>query len=123
MTRQQCEELALSRVGGQAIPVEIQGAFSYTFATGTNQSKIFQFRTQDSELDMSVMNLAQTVHSQFIADCKYHGTIGQPRPLHIYEMDKLPGVTYIMARHVSVVQPPDAVARQRNTATDLAKFV
>ncbi|GAW20099.1 hypothetical protein ANO14919_095950 [Xylariales sp. No.14919] len=122
VTRQQCEELALSRVGGQANPVETQGAFSYTFATGINQSKIFQFRTHDSELDMSVINLAQTVHSRFIAGCKYHGTIGQSRPLHIYEMDKLPGATYIMARHVSVVQPPDSAARQRNTATDLAKF-
>ncbi|KAI3340635.1 hypothetical protein F4824DRAFT_496922 [Ustulina deusta] len=94
VTRQQCEELALSRVGGQANPVETQGAFSYTFATGINQSKIFQFRTHDSEFDMSVINLAQTVHSQFIAGCKYHGTIGQSRPLHIYEMDKLPGATF-----------------------------
>ena len=34
VTRQQCEEWALSRVGAQAIPVEIQGAYSYTFTAG-----------------------------------------------------------------------------------------
>lgn len=123
MTKHQCEDFALSRVGRQANPVETQRAFSYTFATGIDQSRIFQFRTHDSELNMSVINLAQTVHSQFIAGCEYHGTIGQLRLLHVYEMDILPGATYIMARHVSAAQPPDSAARQRNTATDLAKFV
>ncbi|KAI1428892.1 hypothetical protein F5Y12DRAFT_730453 [Xylaria sp. FL1777] len=122
VTRQQCDDFALSRVGGRVNPVQIQGAFSYTFTAGTDESKLFQFRTHDSELDTSILNLAKIVHPQFVAGYKYHGTIGESRPLHIYEMDKLPGTTYIMARDISAVQPPDAQLRQRNTATDLAKF-
>ncbi|KAK5629545.1 hypothetical protein RRF57_005260 [Xylaria bambusicola] len=122
VTRQQCDDFALSKVGGQANPVPIQGSYSYTITAGTNESKIFQFRTHDSDIDMSVIDLAKTIHPQLVADCKYHGTIGQSRPLHIYEMNKLPGTAYIMAHHASVEQPPDAMARQQNTATDLAKF-
>ncbi|KAI0398958.1 hypothetical protein F4802DRAFT_613095 [Xylaria palmicola] len=105
-----------------ANPVQIQGSSSYTFTAGTHESKLFQFRTYDSKIDMSIINLAKTAHPEFIAGCKYHGMIGQSRPLHVYEMDRLAGTPYIIARHASAVQTPGDVARQRNTATDLAKF-
>ncbi|KAL7893701.1 hypothetical protein HDV63DRAFT_181173 [Trichoderma sp. SZMC 28014] len=120
--RQQCDDFVLSCVGGPVIPVEIQGMFSYTLTAGTDGSKLFQFRVHDSELDMVLLDLAKRVHPQFVAGCKYHGTIGQSRPLHIYEMDKLPGTTYIMARDGSTIQPPAARFRQSNTTKDLAKF-
>ncbi|KAK5660521.1 hypothetical protein OQA88_13070 [Cercophora sp. LCS_1] len=121
-TRQQCDALASSLAGSPVSPVQIQGSFSYTLTAGTNNGKIFQFRVQESGLDMETMSLARANHPQFVADCKYHGTIGQSRPLHIYEMDNLPGTPYIMARDISATQPPDAVLRQRNTVKDLARF-
>ncbi|RSL89480.1 hypothetical protein CEP52_014882, partial [Fusarium oligoseptatum] len=120
VTRQQCDSFTLSCAGGRVNPVQIQGAFSYTLTAGTNGSKLFQFRVQESGFDIGIMSLAKTVHPQFVASCKYHGTIGQSRPLHIYEMDNLPGTTYIMSRNISTVQPPDAVFRQHNTVKDLA---
>lgn len=88
-----------------------------------HKSKLFQFRVQGSSLDMDIMSLAKAVHPQLVADCKYHGIIGQSRPLHIYEMDNLPGAAYIMARDISNVQPSDAVLRQRNTVKDFARCV
>ncbi|KAJ9130269.1 Mus38-like protein [Pleurostoma richardsiae] len=120
VTRQQCDDFTVSYVGGRVNPVQIQGAFSYSLTAGTN--KLFQFRVHDSRIDMSILSLAKAVHPQFVAGCKYHGTIGQSQPLHIYEMDKLPGTAYIMALDISSVQPSDAVFRQRNTTKDLAKF-
>lgn len=120
VTRQQCNDFALSCAGGRINPVQIQGAFSYTLITGPNDSKVFQFRTQDSSFDIDIVNLAKAVHPQFVASCKYHGTIGK---LHIYEMDKLPGTPYIMARDISPIQPPDSVFRQRNTVKDFATCV
>ncbi|KAI0526429.1 hypothetical protein F5B22DRAFT_585713 [Xylaria bambusicola] len=122
VTRQQCDDFALSRVGGQVVPVPIQGSYSYTIMAGRNESRIFQFRTHNSVIDISIIDLAKTIHPQLIADCKYHGTIGQSQPLHIYEMNKLPGTNYITARPASVEQSPAAVARQQNTAAHLAKF-
>ncbi|KAH8194058.1 hypothetical protein TruAng_011773 [Truncatella angustata] len=68
------------------------------------------------------MSLAKAVHPQFVASCKYHGTIGRFRPVHIYEMENLPGAAYIIARSISTIQPADAVSRQRNTVEDLASF-
>ncbi|TQN70588.1 hypothetical protein CSHISOI_04881 [Colletotrichum shisoi] len=121
-TRKQCDGFALSRVGGQVHPVPIQGTFSYTVTAGTDKSKIFQFRIQDSSIDMEVMDLAKAVHPQFVAGCKYQGTIGEPRPVHVYEMGNIPGAAYIITRNISIPQPPDAVSRQRNTVKDLASF-
>ncbi|KAK1976170.1 hypothetical protein LZ30DRAFT_603995 [Colletotrichum cereale] len=121
-TREQCDEFTLSRAGGRVSPVQIQGTFSYTVTAGTNKSKIFQFRIQDSSIDMEIMKLAKTVHPQLVAGCKYHGTIGGSRPIHIYEMDNISGTAYIIARNVSVPQPADAVSRQRSTVKDLASF-
>ncbi|KAI3317800.1 hypothetical protein HD806DRAFT_356990 [Xylariaceae sp. AK1471] len=122
VTREQCDDFTLSLTGGRVSPVQIQGSFSYTLVAGTDKSKLFQFRFQDSSLDTDIMSLAKAVHPQFVAKCQYHGTIGQSRPLHIYEMDNLPGTTYIMARDTSAVQPSDAVSRQRSTVNDLASF-
>ncbi|KAK1829261.1 hypothetical protein QBC39DRAFT_392664 [Podospora conica] len=121
-TRRQCDALASSLAGGPVSPVQIQGAFSYTLTAGTNNIKVFQFRVQESSLDMETLSLARATHPPFVAGCKYHGTIGQPRPLHVYEMDNLPGTPYIIARDISAAQPPDAVRRQRETVKDLARF-
>ena len=122
-TRQQCDDFVLSLAARPINPVQIQGSFSYTVTVGTDGSKLFQFRVYDSSLDMDIMTLAKAIHLQFVASYKYHGTIGQPRPLHVYEIDNLPGTTYIMARDLSVVQPPEAVLRQRSSVEDLARCV
>ncbi|QPH16200.1 hypothetical protein C2857_000778 [Epichloe festucae Fl1] len=119
-TRQQCDDFAQAHADGQANPVQIQGTFSYTVTVGT--TKVFQFRVHDSKLDMHLMSLAKVVHPEFVATCKYHGTIGQSQPLHIYETENLPGMAYIIARDISSSQPPDAVFRQRNTVKDLARY-
>lgn len=107
VTRQQCDELAISRAGGVATPVENQGTCSYTITAGPNNAKLFQFRERDSPIDMGNLNLAQAVHPEFVARCEYLGTIGDSHPLHIYEMDNLPGTIYMMADI-----PSDDMSRQ-----------
>jgi hypothetical protein len=81
--------------------------------------KVFQFRIQESKLDPVMIELTKTVHPQFVAGCRYHGSIGQS--LHIYEMDHLPGTPYIMARNIALTQRPDSVSRQLITVRYLAK--
>lgn len=101
LTRQQCEDFTLSRAGGRVNPLQIQGAFSYTLTAGPNGSKVFQFQTQDSSFNIDIISLANKIYPQFIASCEYYGTISNSRPLHAYEMDKLPRTLYIMACDVS----------------------
>lgn len=118
-TRHECDFFAMSQGGAPAVPVPIQGMFSYTVSVGAN--KIFQFRDSESSIDVELMNLVATIHGKLVPGCKYLGTIGGARPLSIYEMDKMNGTAYIMARDCSIPQPPDAVARQRRTVIDFAR--
>lgn len=68
-TRQQCDDCTLSHMSGPINPVQIQGTFSYTLTVGSNASKLFQFRMQNLNLDIGMMNLAKAVHPQLMASC------------------------------------------------------
>jgi hypothetical protein len=107
VTRQQCDEFAISRAGGVSTALQMQGVCSYTVTAGPNKSKLFQFRDKDSTIDMDNIVLAKAIHPGFVASCKYLGTLGDSRPVYIYEMDHLPGTAHIMAhssrRHVQTV--------------------
>jgi hypothetical protein len=95
----------------------MQGVCSYTVTAGSEKQKILQFRDADSTIDMGHICLAKAVHPGFVASCGYLGTLGDPRPLHIYEMENLSGTPHIM-----VGIQPDDLFRQRNTVMDLARY-
>ncbi|CDM28714.1 hypothetical protein DTO013E5_860 [Penicillium roqueforti] len=116
-TRQQCDDFAIARAGGVSTPLQMQGVCSYTVTAGPDKSRIFQFRCEDSTIDIGNISLAKAVHPEFIASCKYLGTFGNLQPLHIYEMENLSGITHIIARI-----PPGDMSRQSNTIKDLARF-
>jgi hypothetical protein len=117
VTRQQCDGFAFSRTGGVSIPLQMQGVCSYTVTAGSEKQKILQFRDADSTIDMGHICLAKTVHPEFVASCRYLGTMGDSRPLHIYEMENLLGTPHIM-----VGIQPDDLFRQRNAVMDLARY-
>lgn len=126
VTRQQCDDFTRSHATAKVDPVQVQGAFSYTVTvtTGLNSSKLFQFRVQDSKLDQNIIILARATHAEYVATAKYHGMIGTngKHPLHVYEMDNIPGIPYIMTRDIALPQPLDSISRQRNTTKDLARY-
>lgn len=117
VTRQQCDEFAISRAGGESTALQMQGVCSYTVIAGLNKLKLFQFRDENSIIDMDSITLAKAIHPEFVASCKFLGTMGNLRPVYIYEMEHLPGTAHIMARI-----PPDDMYRQRNTIKDFARF-
>ncbi|KAI2786220.1 hypothetical protein POX_g08602 [Penicillium oxalicum] len=117
VTRQQCDDFAVSRAGGVSTALQMQGVCSYTVTAGPEKSRLFQFRDEDSPIDIHNIRLARVIHSEFVFACEYLGTIGESRPLYVYEMENLPGTAYIMAR-IS----PDDMSRQRATIKDLARF-
>ena len=117
VTRQQCDEIAISVAGGVCAPLQMQGVCSYIVTAGPDKSKLFQFREENSTIDMEIISLAKAIHPEFVASCKYLGTIGDSRQLHIYEMENLPGTAHIMTRI-----PPDDHSQQRNTIKDLARY-
>jgi hypothetical protein len=66
---------------------------------------------------MGNISLAKAIHPEFMASCKYLGTIGDSRLVYIYEMEYLPGTAHIIARI-----PLDDMSRQRNTIKDFARY-
>lgn len=91
VTRQECDDFVEARFNGKPQPVEMQVANSYTVAAGQDGCRIIQFREYISLLPMERWNTVQEAASGFVADVKYLGTIGDDRPLHRYDMNKIPG--------------------------------
>ncbi|KAK1765063.1 hypothetical protein QBC33DRAFT_545625 [Phialemonium atrogriseum] len=74
---------------------------------------------------MDLLTLARATHGIIVPNCVCHGTIGQPMPLPVYVMDKLPGVPYIQVQPSPVPgrpMSPAAASRVINTVTDFARF-
>lgn len=94
-TRSECDSLAQSLLHSPTIsPVPIQGSFSYTVVA--SDSQLAQFRSPTSPLDVEVLRRAREVYGgDVVADTTFHGQIGQERPLLVYVIEKLPGVTYL----------------------------
>lgn len=126
VTRQQCDELAISLVGGPVSPVPIQGSFSYTVTGGAQQPKIVQFRDANSDLDTKFLDLARMVYGYVVANYTFHGKIGQLLPLSVYSMEKLPGIPYISAQF-QYPKPTGALldigSQSSNTVVDYAMYV
>ncbi|KAJ5746119.1 hypothetical protein N7520_011301 [Penicillium odoratum] len=110
VTRHEYDEFAISRAGGVSTALQMQGVCSYTVTAGPNKFKLIQFREENSTIGVGNVSLGKIVHPEFVASCKYLGTMGDSRPLYIYEMDKLPGTSHNMAG-IS----PDDMFRLRNT--------
>lgn len=68
---------------------------------------------------MNMLALAKEVHGELVPMCSELGWVGDTSgsPLAIYEMDKLPGENYIIAR------PSLGHDKQINTIHSLARFV
>jgi hypothetical protein len=67
--------------------------------------------------------LAKATHPQFVAGCKYHGTIGEQSSRPSTATRWITFLEARIARDISAVQPLDAVLCQRNTMKDLVRYV
>ena len=75
----------------------IQGLWSYTVAS-LSTDLLVQFRKETAALDMELVRRARGIYGAFVADCTYHGPVGQSPSLLVYVMEKLPGEPYIQNR-------------------------
>ncbi|KAK8121776.1 hypothetical protein PG984_010446 [Apiospora sp. TS-2023a] len=124
VTKSDCDAKAVALVGEPLNPVPIQGHFSYTVVAGPSQAHIVQFRAAQSKLDMAIVDLAVTIHPDFVPRCTYHGQIGgDASPLHIYVMEKREGLCSFQSRDSSVKVESAFAARQFETVRDFARQV
>jgi hypothetical protein len=128
VTRRQCDDMALSISGSPINRAPIQGAFSYTVTAGALQSKIVQFRTQTSLLDMDTLTVARDVHPDFVPATTFHGTLGEGEasPLSVYVMERISGTTHIEARFYdesTTKAKLEGESRRMTTVKDFARYI
>ncbi|KAK4227128.1 hypothetical protein QBC38DRAFT_199497 [Podospora fimiseda] len=117
-SRFQCDEFVCQRYGGRIQPATIQGINSYTAIVGPAADKVVQFREKSSLLDTAMLKLAKD--GDVVPSGRDLGWIGDTSlgypALAVYEMEKLPGETFVMKRM-------SLEAQQRfNAVRDLAGF-
>ncbi|KAE9964845.1 hypothetical protein EG328_010151 [Venturia inaequalis] len=114
----QCDQFAHRRYGGHIQPADIQGSTSYTVIAGPSGNKILQFREQSALLDMNMLALVKDIHGDVVPSCSKLGRIGEPQSsqLVIYEMNRLPGENFIIAR------PSLSCSQLLSTVNNLARF-
>lgn len=117
-SKTQCDQFAYQRHGGHIQPVHIQGSTSYTVIAGSSGNKIVQFREQSALVDTNMLALVKDIHGDVVPSCSELGTIGDPKrsQLVIYDMDRLPGENFIIAR------PSLTCGQNMTTVHSLAKF-
>ncbi|KAK8038418.1 hypothetical protein PG994_015185 [Apiospora phragmitis] len=117
-TRSQCDAFASKMFGGPVKPVSSQGLYSYTI-TVADGTIIIQFREPDSPLDVQMLAKIHGIHPNLTTGCKFHGTIGLPPSLLIYEMNVLPGNNYF---DISLSIVDTDLDHRLATVRSLAKF-
>lgn len=120
-TKAECDAKAASLVGEPVQPVPIQGECSYTVAAGPDRAQIVQFRSEQSTLNLTHLDLARQSHPSYVPKCTYHGQVGGQRPLSVFVMEKCDGTCYIVSIDRSPEGRADFEARQLQTVRDLAR--
>lgn len=126
-SRAACDDRAAELVGGDVVPVDIQGSCSYSVYAGPGLEYIVQFRLEALALKNDASALAREIYGSLVPTVSFEGKIGDERkePLYIYLMDRVRGVThldFILARGFPENSPDNSKWRQ-NLLSDIARYV
>jgi len=125
-TRAECDAKAKELAGSKLAPIAVQGACSYSIYAGADLEYVVQFRLESLALQSDAMSLASAISGSLVPTVYYRGTIGVgDRPLHIYSMGRVRGVTrldFILA-HGHPADFDDNVAWRRTLMGNVAQWV
>lgn len=129
-TRSACDNFARERLGGNVVPVAVQGVCSYTVYAGPNAEFVVQFRLASLQLSMDIANLARSIYGHFAPHVTFLGQIGEviesKESLYIYVMSRVRGISYldfILAHNSHVPENSSQFSSwRRNLVTDIAKY-
>jgi hypothetical protein len=100
-TRASCDSKALYLVGGEIVPVEVQGVCSYTVYAGPQLKYVVQFRLKSLKLDTKTATLATEIYGSLSPTVKFHGELrsegveARKEPLLVYVMDRMRGLSHL----------------------------
>lgn len=127
-----CNDFAREHVGGEVVPVTVQGVCSYTVYAGPHAEFVVQFRLKSLRLNMETSDLVRTIYGSFAPHVSFVGQIGNDdddakETLYIYVMDRVRGISYLdfILAHTSSLSEnsPEFSSWRRNLMTDIARQV
>lgn len=130
-TRPECDAFAKQLVGGNVVPVAVQGVCSYTVYAGQNQDFVVQFRLKSLTLSLETATLARQIYGSLTPEVAFHGRLGREtdvngkEPLHVYVMTRIPGISHLdfILSHDVPENSPEWFAWRKFLLTDMARLV
>ncbi|KAI0186564.1 hypothetical protein EV127DRAFT_394769 [Xylaria flabelliformis] len=129
-TRSECDASAKQLVGGDVVPVAVQGVCSYTVYAGQNQEFVVQFRLKSLDMNLETVALARKIYGSLAPEVSFHGQLGGEtdangkEPVYIYVMTRIPGIShldFILSRNVPQ-NSPEWFTWRNSLLTDMARF-
>ncbi|KAI1314273.1 hypothetical protein F5Y03DRAFT_336620 [Xylaria venustula] len=129
-TRSECDASAKQLVGGDVVPIAVQGVCSYTVYAGQNQEFVVQFRLKSLTLDLGTVTLARKIYGSLTPEVSFHGQLGGEidakgkEPLYIYVMTRIPGISHLdfILSHDVPENSPEWFTWRNSLLTDMARF-
>lgn len=129
-TRIACDTYTKEHLGGDVVPVAVQGVCSYTVYAGPNSEVVAQFRLKSLQLRMETMNLARAIYGHLAPQVTFRGQVGEDaegkEPLYIYVMSRIQGISYldfILAHNSEVPEnSPEFSFWRKNLIIDIARY-
>lgn len=129
-TRLACDTYTKEHLGGDIIPVAVQGVCSYTVYAGLDSEYVAQFRLKSLQLSMETMNLARAIYGHFAPQVTFMGQLGEDtegkEPLYIYFMNRIQGISYldfILAHNSQIPEnSPEFSVWRKNLIVDIARY-
>lgn len=98
-TRAACDAKAKELVGGgEVVPVDVQGACSYTVYAGPGLQYVVQFRLESLALETEISSLATEIYGSLVPKVSFVGRLGEneeKQALRVYLMTRVLGVTHL----------------------------
>lgn len=96
-TREACDSKAKDLVGGEVVPVTVQGNCSYSVYAGPELEFVVQFRLKSLMLRSEVVALAREIYGSLAPIASFHGQLGDDgkEPLFVYVMNRIQGISYL----------------------------
>lgn len=126
-TRAACDARAVEIAGKNIVPVDVQGACSYSVYAGPELEYVVQFRLESLALRTEVTSLVTEIYGSLVPKVSFKGKVGdgEKEPLYVYLMSRIRGIThldFILAYGFPENSPNNALWRQ-NLIVDIAQYV
>lgn len=127
-TRQDCDVKAKDLVGGEVVPVTVQGNCSYSVYAGPKLEFVVQFRLKSLILQLETAKMAHKIYGSLAPKVVFHGQLGDEngkQPLLVYVMDRVQGIShldFVLAKGYPENSDSNFVWR-KTLMTDMARYV